>query len=226
VPLAQLVHANVIMPRQARDVFEVQPSGALVVRVTGKLVSRTDGVVASGGELSYAPSMRRVKGRATDEPFGSEDSPVFEISGDGFLVAMPRGGRFTPIRLDDEALYVREDAVFSFEGGLRWEAGKVPGSEDAARAEHGPSGQPLRFINLRGDGRICIRTKAAPVSIQVTPEWVLYVEAPRLLGWTGKVVPRVAARTENDAGTPIFVECSGDGIVVLEKDEGEAEAAG
>jgi len=209
------------MPKLAREVFEIQAGGALVVRVSGRLISRTDGVVSSGGALTYAGALRRSKGRVSEDPLGSDDSPVYEITGEGFLIAMPRGGRFTALKLDDDVVYLREQAVYAFESNLRWESGRIPGSVSAtaipgAQAGELMPGPGLRFLNLRGDGCACVHTSRSAVTIQVTPDWMFYVDAASLVGWSGKVVPRVAPREANDP-SPLFVECSGEGIVIVEE---------
>ncbi len=219
--LTSFLHQRLVMPKLARDIFEIQAGGALVVRVSGRLISRTDGVVSSGGALTYSGALRRSKGRLGEEPLGSDDSPVYEITGEGFMIAMPRGGRFTALRLDDDVVYLREPAVYAFESNLRWESGRIPGSV-AATATPGANpgevvpGPGLRFLNLRGDGCCCVHTSRPAVSIQVTPDWMFYVDAQSLVGWQGKVVPRVAPRAPDDP-SPLFVECSGEGIVIVEE---------
>ena len=53
---------------------------------------------------------------------------MFQVTGQGHLLAAPLGGQFTAVTLDDDIFYLREDLVFAFEPVLRWENGHVPGS--------------------------------------------------------------------------------------------------
>jgi uncharacterized protein (AIM24 family) len=169
-------------------------------------MSRTEGVIVSGGELAYEPAAKRVRGKTTDEPFGTEGRPLFIVSGQGHLVAAPGGATFTALKLEDDILYLREDCVFAFEEHLGWENGHVPGS-----------GAEIKVVQFRGEGHVVLRTRRAPISVKLAAEKVLYVDAGVLAGWIGRVVPRIVAPAAGgDASTP-FVECTGEGVVLIEE---------
>lgn len=198
--------ARLIRPDDGDLPFEIAAGDTLIVRVRGRVLSRTEGVIVSGGELAYEPAVKRVRGRMTEEPFGQEARPMFFVSGHGHLIATPRGGRFTALRLADDILYVREDLVFAFEERLRWENGHVPGS-----------GGGIHVVQFRGEGCVAVRTRRAPLLVKLAPDKVLYVDADVLMGWIGRVVPRVVAPVAGgDASTP-FVECTGEGVVLVEE---------
>jgi uncharacterized protein (AIM24 family) len=154
-----------------------------------------------------------VRGSATNEPLGG-DRPMFIVSGQGHLVASPLGAHFAAISLDDDVLYLRDDLVFAFEEQLRWENGHVPGSD--AR---------IHVIQFRGRGCVAIRTRRPPLAVKLATERVLYVDTDVLAGWIGRVVPRVVAPAAGGESSALFVECTGEGVVLLE-DHPDDEVSG
>ena len=194
------VRRRLIRP-DGRDVpFEVAAGQALIVRVKGRVYSRSAGVLVSGGQLSFEPVQRKTRARQTGEPFGHGDLAMALISGNGHLVALPRGGVFAALQLDGEVVYLREDLVFAFEERLSWENGHVPGSNGA-----------IPVVQLRGDGCVAVRSQRPLLGIEVHGGRLLRVAASALAGWTGSVVPRVAG------GEPALVECAGEGAVLIEE---------
>src|SRR5262249_44073839 len=155
---------RLIRPDDGDLPFEIAAGDTLIIRIRGRVLSRTEGVVVSGGELAYEPATKRVRGKATEEPFGTDARPMFFVSGQGHLVASPRGGSFTAMQLADDVVYLREDLVFAFEEKLGWENGHVPGS----------SGQ-ISVVQLRGEGCVAIRTRKPPLSVKLAPDRTLYV---------------------------------------------------
>src|SRR5262249_25957931 len=125
--LGQFPRRRLIPPDPRALPCETAAGQALIVRVRGKVYPRTEGVLVSGGELTFAAARRRSRGRVTDEPFGT----VQLVSGAGHLVALPRGGVFATMALDDDVIYLREELVFAFEERLSWENGHGPGSNGA-----------------------------------------------------------------------------------------------
>jgi uncharacterized protein (AIM24 family) len=210
MPLALFVEKRELRPA-ANDV-----SGAngpftlagelLVVRVDGRVPVRTAGALASSGKLAYAPLLRRVRGKAGEEPFGEGEDAMVVASGSGVIVVSPRGSRFTALALGDkDALYLREASVFAFEESLSWENGRIPGA--------GPQG--LVIVQFRGQGRVVLRSKKAPCTLKIAPGDVLYVDQEALLGWIGQVVPQQLRGVDGEPTQ--FVACSGEGALLLEE---------
>jgi uncharacterized protein (AIM24 family) len=216
IPVSEFATARLVRPDDGDLPFELAAGGTLIVRVRGRLMSRTEGVVVSGGELAYEPATKRVRGRNNEDPFGTEERPMFIVSGIGHLVAAPAGGVFTALELQDDIVYLREDFVFAFEEHLGWENGHVPGS-----------GASIDVVQFRGAGCVVLRTRKAPISVKLAAEKVLYVDAGVMAGWIGRVVPRVVAPAAGGESSAPFVECTGEGVVLIEEpaDPGAVPAA-
>jgi uncharacterized protein (AIM24 family) len=80
------------------------------------------------------------------------------------------------------------------------------------------SGGSMPVVQLRGDGAVALRTKQPTLGVEVVPGKLLFVDAAALVGWSGRVVPKVVTPAADESGVaqPPFVECSGEGVVLLE----------
>jgi Flp pilus assembly protein TadD/uncharacterized protein (AIM24 family) len=207
--LSEFATSRLIRPEDGEHPFELAAGGELIVRVGGRVMSRTEHVVVSGGDLGYEPATKRVRGEVTDRVFGDEEHKLFVVTGEGFLVAAPGGGVFTAVALDDDILYIRENLVFAFEEVLSWENGNVPGSQSK-----------IKVVQFRGSGCVALRSRRPLSGVKLATERILYVDADVLAGWVGRVVPRLAPPVAGGAASATFVECSGEGVVLIEDPKG------
>jgi Flp pilus assembly protein TadD/uncharacterized protein (AIM24 family) len=208
-PLLELVSERLVATSDGEPAMRLGPGGLLILRTRPRCVARAGLTIAAAGALTTEPAYRREKGRQTDVVFGAEDQRMHVVSGPGALVLAPPPGKVVVIiALDDEALYVREEALLAFHD-LRWENGRVP-----------QSGDTVPLVQLRGKGVLALVAGALPVSLKLTADLPLTVPSARLLGWVGRVVPRL--RDEGVGGAR--VECHGEGAVLV--DAAPAPAAG
>ena len=218
--VASFATARLLRPGGLGSAFALAEGGMLVVRVDGRLPTRTFGAIASTGQLTFEPLTRRVRGQGTDEPFGEGGEAMFAAVGQGLMVVAPRGARFTLLALSDDIVYIREPAVFAFEESLHWENGRLPGAAsgtDEARPGQGGQGgwTDGRVVQFRGNGRLVVRSQRAAFTLKIEPDAPLFVDAQALVGWIGRVVPRVM-HGENGEPSP-YVEASGEGVLILEE---------
>jgi tetratricopeptide (TPR) repeat protein/uncharacterized protein (AIM24 family) len=215
LPLSEFATSRLVRPEDGDYPFEISATGVLIVRVDGRMLTRTEGVDVTGGQLSYEPATRRSRGAQTGESFDTGGRPMFVVSGHGHLIASPIGGLFTAVQLDEDIFYLREDLVFAFEPDLRWENGHVPGS-----------GSRLQMIQFRGSGSVAFRTERPLLAVKLAPERVLYVDAAALAGWIGRVVPRAVAPAGGGHLSELFVECTGEGVVLVQEEAVPAAQGG
>jgi hypothetical protein len=205
-PLAELATEDLVRPDDGSDPFEIAANGTLLVRVTERVLTRLDGVHITGGDLAYEVATRRSRGHQTDERFDAGGSSLHVVSGKGYLLAIPdKSQTFTAIALDDDILYVREDLVFAFESTLRWENGNVPGLRGK-----------LHVVQFRGDGSLALRVRRPLVHVKLPPQGLVFVDAERLAGWVGRVIPRAVVPPSGGPLGAMCVECTGEGIILIE----------
>jgi uncharacterized protein (AIM24 family) len=121
------------------------------------------------------------------------------------LIALPGEHAFTAVTLDDDIFYLREDLVFAFEASLRWENGNVPGLRGR-----------LPVVQFRGDGAVALATRKPLVRIKLPAQGVVFVEASKLGGWIGRVIPRAVVPASGGPIGDVCVECTGEGVVLVD----------
>ena len=202
-PLSELATEELIRPDDSTEAFEIALNGSLLIRVTDRVLTRLEGIHVTGGDLTYEKATRRSRGHQTEESFGT---PMHVVAGKGYLIAVPpKGERFTAVHLDDDILYLREDLVFAFESTLRWENGNVPGLRGK-----------LHVMQFRGDGALAVRLAQPLVRVKLPASGLVFVDATRLAGWIGRVIPRAVVPPEGGPLGTTCVECTGEGIVLVE----------
>jgi uncharacterized protein (AIM24 family) len=204
-PLTELATDELLRPDDGDEPFEISASGALIIRVEDRVFTRLDGVHITGGDLSYEVAMRRSRGHETKDRFDFGGTPLHAVSGSGYLVAVPGKHTFSAVTLDDDILYLREDLVFAFQSTLRWESGNVPGMRGK-----------LPVVQFRGDGALAVRLTQPLVRVKLASSGVVFVDAERLAGWIGRVIPRAVVPPADGPMGAMCVECTGEGIVLVE----------
>lgn len=193
LPLPVFATSRLLRPETGDLPIELGPGNTLLVRVRGKMLARPDGILARSGDLHWEPAQRRIRGRITEEPFGS----LHVVAGTGHFVVASGGGTFTALSLSGDVLYLRETAVVAFEERLGWENGRVPGNPGE-----------IAVVQFRGDGCVATLTAHPPLTIELSDGHPVSIDPAALIGWTGGVAPRLVEA---------LVECNGEGIVLVEE---------
>jgi hypothetical protein len=202
----------------ARDALLVFPrdlpvslhaSGLLLVKSPTGFATRLDAVRS----LSYAVGQqsvvlpRRTRGRVLDEPLGGAASPLVELGGKVELVMVPGPGqRLWPVALEEEAIYLREEALSGFEGGVGYENGRLPVGD----------GDAIPMVQIRGPGTVVASVPEEVASIEVTEGRTTAVRAVSVIGWIGRVVPRGLLPSEAPGGVRGMVAFAGEGMVLID----------
>jgi uncharacterized protein (AIM24 family) len=149
--------------------------------------------------------MRRSRGHSTEHAFDYGGSQLHAVTGRGYLIAAPGKHAFAAVSLDDDILYLREDLVFAFESSLRWENGNIPGLRGK-----------LPVVQFRGDGAVALRLARPLVRVKLPPQGVVFIDAERVAGWIGRVIPRAVVPPPGGPLGAMCVECTGEGVVLIE----------
>jgi uncharacterized protein (AIM24 family) len=203
--LAELVPALVLAGASQAQPFRVG-NGSLSAHVEGELLTRLEGLVAFTGRLQFQPEVKRFRGRPTDQPFGAGTGRFVRASGQGVLFLEPAQSRsFLAVDLGDAGAYLREECVFAFEEAVAFENGKVP--SDVA--------PDLDLVHLRGQGRVVLSLAGTLRSLAVAGETRVTVPLSHLVGWQGKVTPRVVPLPGEGESPRVAVELSGEGFALI-----------
>ncbi|MBE2250280.1 MAG: hypothetical protein IAE78_12105 [Myxococcus sp.] len=180
--------------------FHLGPHG-LAVTVHGEMLTRMTNLVAIVGTVSATPENRRARGKATDQPFGEGQRQMQRLSGHGVVHLELGGARFHALDLNDDSAYLREEHVFGFEETIGFEHGRL--SDEGLKLG-------LDLVHLSGDGRVLLQLSGAMKSLAVPPGAPMMVPLQRLVGWFGRVSPRLTGFAGQGA-----VELTGDGYALL-----------
>jgi uncharacterized protein (AIM24 family) len=177
---------------------------AVSVQVRGEIFTRLEGLLASSGAVRLQPEMKRFRGRATDKPYGEGERRIHRATGTGSLLIAPRGRVFVALALLDESAYFQEDLVFGFEEGVIFENGRVP-------SKVAPD---LRLVHLRGSGKVLVSAPATLRAVEVGSEGVCLVPLSVLVGWSGRLSPRIVPVVEEPEALAA-VELTGTGFALV-----------
>jgi len=189
-----------VLSRLGQSPAPPAPAGALRLTISDEAHARADAILAGAGALKWEPGFRRAQGRCSTEPLGSEEKPYFRLTGAGEIWIAGAPGRWLPLRLADDVLYVREDRVLAFEGSLTWEAGTVPNAG-------------LRMLQFRGRGTVALDLHDASIALKVTDDKPTLLVGARLVGWVGRLVPH---GERLPGASPFQLACQGEGVVLLD----------
>jgi uncharacterized protein (AIM24 family) len=199
--------ALLVFPRDLA--VSLHASGAVLVQATAGFATRFEAVrtLAYGSGQQSSVLQRRARGRLLEEPLGGPSSPLVELGGKVELVLGPSvGQRLVPIALEDEALYLREDALSGFEAGVSYENGRLPLGD----------GDSIPMVQLRGPGTVVASVPQEVASLEVFEGRTTAVRAYAVIGWIGRVVPRGLNPGEAPGGARGFVAFAGEGMVLLD----------
>jgi uncharacterized protein (AIM24 family) len=122
------------------------------------------------------------------------------------ILAPTAGKRLHALAVDDDALYLREDVVAGFEPTVSYESGRLALGD----------GDAIAMLQLRGSGAVVAALPEPVSALEVTADRGTSVRAHTVLGWIGRVVPRVLAPSEAPAGVRGYVAFAGEGMVLVD----------
>jgi uncharacterized protein (AIM24 family) len=186
--------------------FQVEPNG-VTMWVNGQLLTRLNGLVASCGSLAFSPERKRFRDRTTDRWFGEGAFRMARVQGQGALYFRTHGRTFLPLELDGESAYFREDRVFALENTLAFENGRLPA----------PFTTDFDLVHLRGSGLVLLGLDADLRSMEISEMRPAIIPLERLVGWQGRLTPRLSALLPDDQGKvhQVGLELTGDGFGLL-----------
>lgn len=171
-------------------------------------VARLEAIRACSNALTMKHLERQVKGHPTGEALGGASSPFVHARGEGPLILAPRAGRkLASFALGDEdpMCFMREDILLGFDGSLSFENGKIATGD----------GEFLAIVQVRGSGAVLLETLGEILSLAVEGNRGLSIRREAVLGWFGRLVPRVLVPGEAPCGQHGLVSFAGDGRILV-----------
>ncbi len=202
--------------REGELVFPESPrivrheSGCVLVRIERSLCVRRAWISAISHDRAPLMTINldrnggSVSGRP---PLGGDDSPLVSVRGNGRATLTPKPGtHLFVLELDSEPLHLLERQVVAFEAAVDYQLSAL----DPVR-EEAPT-----VLRLSGAGAIVGFSSRAIRSIEVRRDRPLYCRTDDVVGWLGRLVPRLASSLEAPAGVDGLVSFNGEGRVLVQ----------
>jgi uncharacterized protein (AIM24 family) len=182
----------------------------LTVYFMGGTYSRLGGLIAAEGKHEFSPARRRHKGKFTDHQLGGNTDPIMKISGEGTLLLSSGEKRILILKLVlKENLYVKEETLLAFQSTVSWENGTM---------NVGPN-ETVGLVHLSGEGGVALISGKTPALRDVKESSPVKLKNEALVGWYGKLTPKIVAETRDEGGTAgarHYIEFLGKGKVIVE----------
>jgi uncharacterized protein (AIM24 family) len=116
------------------------------------------------------------------------------------------GARLMAVSLSEEFLYLRESLLIGFQASLRYENGRL------VRAD----GVQTPVVQLSGSGFVVFEIKKPLRALRAHAGCGVTVDAERVVGWTGRLLPGPSRMDSGALGLAHLVGFSGEGAVFVE----------
>ncbi len=181
--------------------FLPDDEGGVTLSFAKRLYARINFADRVEGSFAAEREYKKFKGRRTNTLFGSDEMPLLGLTGKGTLHLSSRHGRFDILPKKREKVYLCEDLVFAIEPSLLWENGRLPIRK----------GFSLNLITFDGEGNIVLLLPYPMLSIPLTKEETpeVAVNLRDLVGWSGKIVPRIERLSSEEETTVIRLKGEG-----------------
>lgn len=200
--------------REAELVFPENPKvamhtdGSVLVRVETSFAVRPQWISAMSYHrvpFSSQALRRRTAASTQPEPLGGA-APIVSLVGSGRIIIAPHPDtRLLLFTTDREPLYLRESHLVGFQPQVSYESGRLD-----------PSIAGEVVTKLSGLGTVVAYSRGRLHSLPVSSEAPLCLRSGQVLGWTGRLLPRLIPQNEAPAGLSNMLGFSGHGAVLID----------
>ncbi len=182
--------------------------GVLRARLDAKICAKIHGAALVRGDLTVSePLHKKFKGRKTNVLFGETSRPIHRLEGTGEIVWNSGRDVFHRLTLEGDKIFLNERVLFAFTAALGWENGRITMGDL----------EGVHLVNFTGRGDIILRIEGPMTVVELSGDQPLKVRADRLLGWRGRIAPRMEVAGEGSifpADTPVL-HMQGEGNLFL-----------
>ncbi|WP_027482211.1 AIM24 family protein [Deinococcus pimensis] len=208
------------------DVFELENSKMLEVKVRGRVWSKLGAMVAFKGNLSFRREGMLEGGimKALVRAVSKEMEPLAKIEGQGVCYLADQGKEITVIRLAGDAFNVNGSSLLAFEDSVQHEITMM-------RRVAGMMAGGLFSVRVRGSGHVAIVSHGKPLTLRVTPNEPVFTDPNATIGWSDRLQPQLRVDSSlrsifgRGGGETYQMVFQGDGFVVVQPYE-ELERSG
>ncbi len=199
------------------DVFELESSKMLEVKVRGRIWSKLGAMVAYKGNLSFTREGMLEGGvmKALVRAVTREMSPLAKIEGQGVCYLADQEKEISIIRLDGNALNVNGNDLLAFEDTVQHQ---ITMHRRVASMMSGG----LFSVRLQGQGMVAILSHGHPLTLRVTPGEPISTDPNATVAWSENLQPQLRADMSlrtifgRGGGETFQMVFQGDGFVIVQ----------
>ncbi|WP_043801029.1 AIM24 family protein [Deinococcus gobiensis] len=199
------------------DVFELESSKMLEVKVNGRVWSKLGAMVAYKGNLSFKREGTLEGGlmKALKRAVSQEMSPLAKIEGRGVAYLADQGKEIQILRLAGESLNVNGNDLLAFEDSVQYDI-------TMQRRIAGMAAGGLFSVRVQGHGMVAILSHGKPLTLRVSPHEPLFTDPNATIAWSGNLQPQLRMDSSlrsmigRGGGETYQMVFQGDGFVVVQ----------
>ncbi|GAB3386259.1 AIM24 family protein [Lysobacter fragariae] len=188
----------------SQDVFELESSHLLEVKLSGRVWAKAGSMVAYRGGVKFTRQgmLEQGLGNLFKKAVSGEGTQMMKMEGNGRVYVADAGKKVTLLRLGGEAIFVNGNDVLAYEDGIQADIKMM-------RKVSGMMSGGLFNMRLQGNGVVAITSHYEPLTLAVTPDQPVFTDPNATVAWSGNLSPDIV--TDISLGT-LFGRGSGESV--------------
>jgi uncharacterized protein (AIM24 family) len=201
----------------SQDVFELESSHLLEVKLAGRVWAKAGSMVAYRGNVNFVRQgmMEQGLGNLLKKAVSGEGMQLMKMEGNGRVYVADSGKKITLLRLAGESIFVNGNDVLAFEDGI---ASDITMMKRMAGMLSGG----LFNIKLSGKGVVAITSHYEPLTLRVSAQQPVFTDPNATVAWSGGLSPEIVTNVTlgslfgRGSGESIQLKFAGEGWVVVQ----------
>ncbi len=210
IPLITEFAGDVMLKLPEIEGIRVFEDKLLLLGVKNSVIhAKVNNIISYRGTIQFSQEFKKFKGKETKAIFGTKESPIKKIEGNGEVLLLIEDTKPVLFRLEEAHIFISESRLLAFYGKLDWENGRIQaeGSED------------LNLVHIWGSGVVALDSKSKIISVELNNAQPFTVDFNAFVGWFGKLIPQIKLIDVPDKRgneKRAMIELKGEGVLLLE----------
>lgn len=200
------------------DVFELESSHLLEVKLNGRVWAKAGSMVAYQGGVKFVRQgiMEQGLGNLLKKAISGEGMQLMKMEGQGRVYVADAGKKVTLLRLAGDTIFVNGNDVLAYEDGIQSDITMM-------KRMAGMMSGGLFNMRLSGSGVVAITSHYEPLTLPVSAKsGPVFTDPNATVAWSGSLSPEVVADISfgtllgRGSGESIQLKFQGEGWVVVQ----------
>jgi uncharacterized protein (AIM24 family) len=200
------------------EVFELESSHLLEVKLNGRVWAKAGSMVAYQGAVNFVRQgiMEQGLGNLLKKAISGEGMQLMKMEGNGRVYVADAGKKITLLRLAGESIFVNGNDVLAFEDGVQSQITMM-------KRMAGMLSGGLFNMKLSGNGVVAITSHNEPLTLRVgAGSGAVFTDPNATVAWSGGLSPEIVTNISlgsllgRGSGESIQLKFQGEGWVVVQ----------